>query len=136
MADGRGPTPIHPADDRARLLFDLLGGFIELASEAQFDAFSATTGTIAAHFAHLATIADWLGGQGVPQVDADRYVAAMFSALDLVPHPREGLRDLARHHTTPSGINEAFAAMLASAGLPEATRSGLDRLLDRLTRGA
>ena len=136
VAEGNGPTPIHPADDRARLLFDLIGGGIELASEAQFDAFAAATGTISAHIAYLATVADWLGGQGVPQADADRYVAGMFSALNLVPHPPEELRDLARHHMTPGGLNEAFAAMLAGAGLPEATRSGLDRLLDRLTHGA
>lgn len=136
VAGGNGPTPIYPADDRARVLFDLIGGGIELASEAQFDAFSATTGTIAAHIAYLADVADWLGRQGVPQNNADRYIAGMFSALDLVPHPPEGLRALARHHMTPGGINEAFAAMLADAGLPDATRSGLDRLFDRLTCGA
>lgn len=63
---------------------------------------------------------------------ADRYVAGIFSTLDLTPSASEPLRDLARHHATLGGINEAFAAHLASAGMSEAVREGLDRILGRV----
>ena len=132
VARRAGFTPIFPALPAALTLFDQLGGTIAVDDEMRFDAFSAATGTISAHIAYLAAISAWLAEQGVARADADRYVAHIFSTLDLAPTAAEPLSDLARHHATPGGVNEAFAADLAAAGLPDAVHRGLERLRVRL----
>ena len=60
-----GATPIYPATEAAKALFDRLGSSIEVPDAVAFEATSASTATIAAHFAYLNTICQWLIAQGV-----------------------------------------------------------------------
>jgi len=104
----------------------------EVVDEAHFDAFSAATATIAAHIAYLDAVAGWLAAHGIDHNVADGYVAGTFAGLNLTIAGGETLSDLARHHATPGGINEAFALDLSTAGFLDAVRTGLDRILERL----
>ena len=128
-----GITPVHPPNAAATALFDRLGETAELADVKAFEAFSASTATIAAHFAYLNTIAAWLESQEIPAPAATRYVASMFAGLAEATRSGERFEQLAREHATPGGINEQFLNELEQGGSFERVSLGLRRVLDRLT---
>lgn len=128
-----GITPVHPPNAAATALFDRLGQTAELADVKAFEAFSASTATIAAHFAYLNTIAAWLESQQIPASAATRYVASMFAGLAEATRSGERFEQLAREHATPGGINEQFLNELEQGGTFERVSLGLRRVLDRLT---
>jgi pyrroline-5-carboxylate reductase len=132
VARRRGLTPIYPRQRDAQALFERLGGTIVAEDQGTLDAFSAASGTVAAHFAYLATIADWLTGRGIDKNSAARYVAATFAPLAeaLSPAPAE-LMTLAEEHSTKGGINEQFYVALRDAGVFETVQRSLDQLPNR-----
>jgi pyrroline-5-carboxylate reductase len=132
VARREGLTPVHPPNAAAVALFDRLGEAVELADGRAFEALSASTATIAAHFAYLNTIAAWLESQEIPAPAATRYVAAMFAGLAAVTRSGQGFEQLARDHATAGGINEQFLNELEQGGTFEHVRLGLQRILERL----
>jgi pyrroline-5-carboxylate reductase len=133
VAVRKGITPVYPQNPTAKAIFDRLGGALELADEASFDALSAASGTVAAYFSYLGAISDWVAAQGIPAAAADRYVASIFAGLGDSLNSGERLSHLARDHATPGGINEMFNAHLRESGLIDDVTTGLDRVLDRLS---
>ena len=127
-----GITPVHPPNATATALFDRLGETVELADVRAFDAFSASTATIAAHFAYLNTIAGWLESQEIPTPAATRYVASMFAGLAEATRSGERFEQLAREHATQGGINEQFLNELEQNGTFEQVSLSLQRVLGRL----
>lgn len=128
-----GVTPIHPPSDAARRLFDALGGSLPVTDASSFEALSAATATIAAHFKYLDTISQWLSAHGIPAHDASRYVWSMFAGLGTTVRDAPGdFRQLARDHATPGGINEQFSAMLSRAGAYELVDDSLQSILEGL----
>jgi pyrroline-5-carboxylate reductase len=127
-----GITPVHPPNAAAAALFDRLGETVEVDDAKAFEAFSASTATIAAHFAYLNTIAAWLEAQGIPAPAATRYVASTFAGLAEATRSGERFEQLAREHATSGGINEEFLKGLEQGGAFEHVRLGLQRVLDRL----
>jgi pyrroline-5-carboxylate reductase len=127
-----GITPVHPPNAAAAALFDRLGETVELADGRAFEAFSASTATIAAHFAYLSTIAAWLESQEIPGPAATRYVASIFAGLAEATRSGERFEQLAREHATAGGINEQFLIGLEQRGTFEHVSLGLQRILDRL----
>ena len=111
-----GITPVHPPNPAAKALFDRLGESVELADVTAFDAFSASTATVAAHFAYLNTIATWLESQEIPSAAATRYVASMFAGLAEATRSGAPFEELAREHATAGGINEQFRNHSSKAG--------------------
>jgi pyrroline-5-carboxylate reductase len=132
VARREGITPIHPPNAAATALFDRLGETVELSDVKAFEAFSASTATIAAHFAYLNAVARWLERQEIPAAAATRYVASMFAGLAEPTRSGERFEQLAREHATPGGINEQFLNELEQGGLFEGVNLGLRRVLDRL----
>jgi pyrroline-5-carboxylate reductase len=131
VARRAGLTAIHPRHERARAIFEPLGGVIAVDDERAFDALSASTATFAAHLAYLDTISRWLADQGIPQTDATRYVAAAFEALSgtLVGND---FTALAEEYATAGGINEQFLTALRRAGTFNTVDRALDDVADRL----
>jgi pyrroline-5-carboxylate reductase len=127
-----GLTPVHPPNAAASALFDRLGETVELADVKAFEALSASTATIAAHFAYLNAIAAWLESQEIPAPAATRYVAAMFAGLAEATRSGDRFEQLAREHATSGGINEQFLNGLEQGGVFEDVSLGLQRVLDRL----
>lgn len=130
VATRTGITAIYPPHERARAIFDPLGGVIAVDDERALDALSASTGTIAAHLAYLDTISRWLADRGIPQPDATRYVAAVFGTL-LDSRPND-LATLADEYATAGGINEQFLAALRGAGVFDVVDTALDDVAHRL----
>ncbi|MEF2071854.1 pyrroline-5-carboxylate reductase [Consotaella aegiceratis] len=137
VADRQGTTPIHPPHDGARSLFDRLGCTIEVADEAAFDALSAASSTVAAHFAYLQAVSGWLADHGLPEDQARRYVASIFAGLsEALKGDTPDFAALAGDHATPGGLNEQFRAFLQDAGLFDHVDAGLDRILERVSGGS
>jgi pyrroline-5-carboxylate reductase len=132
VARREGITPVHPPNAAATALFDRLGETVELADVKAFEAFSASTATIAAHFAYLNAIAAWLELQEIPAPAATRYVASMFAGLAEATRSGGRFEQLAREHATSGGINEQFLNELEQGGMLEGVHLGLQRVLDRL----
>jgi pyrroline-5-carboxylate reductase len=127
-----GITPVHPPNAAAAALFGRLGETVELADVQAFEALSASTATIAAHFAYLNTIAAWLESQEIPASAATRYVASIFAGLAEATRSGERFEQLAREHATAGGTNEQFLNELEQRGTFEHVSLGLQRILDRL----
>lgn len=125
-------TPILPPGGAARALFDPLGGVIEIEDGKVFDAISAATATVAAHFAYLGAVSGWLARHGVPSQEAESYIAGMFAGLTPSLSSGESLAHLAREHATRGGINELFREHLTQSGLFDAVELGLDKVLRRV----
>ncbi|HKT28847.1 NAD(P)-binding domain-containing protein [Dyella sp.] len=133
VAVRRGVTPLYPAADFSRELFDRLGRVIAVADETAFDLFSASTATVAAHFLYLNRISAWLTARGIAQRQAQQYVGAMFAEIASSLHGSElDFGMLMRQHATPGGINELFCRVVGEEGVWEAVDKGLDRVQQRL----
>lgn len=135
VAAREGATPIFPSTEAAKELFDRLGSSIEIPHEVAFEATSASTATVAAHFAYLNAICRWLIAQGVSDTAARRQVAATFAGLAAqLRDPEPDFGHLARDHATRGGINEQFLGVLEQARVFDAVDAGLNRVLERLAR--
>lgn len=131
VAEGRGPTPVHPAHPLATALFHPLGGVLEVDDEGAFEAIQVASATIAAHFAYLDAITSWLAASGIPRPGAERFVASMFAGLTtMLEADAPDFEALAREHATPGGLNERFRNALTDAG----TFAAIPRALDDLRR--
>ncbi|WP_191090935.1 NAD(P)-binding domain-containing protein [Serinicoccus hydrothermalis] len=130
-------TPLRPDLPAAREVFERTGGVVAVGSDEQFDAVATALGTVAPFFDYLATVARFLVDHGMPQADADRLLGQSFAHV-AAPLAQDGLdmQELLRGHATPGGGNEQLATLLRQAGVPEATRAGLDEIFRRQTGGA
>ena len=133
VAHRDGVTVILPPGGAAKALFDPLGGTIELENQETFDAFSAATATVAAHFEYLGTTSRWLAARGVAPDDAVRYVASVFIGLTPALRSGESFDRLAQDHTTPGGINELFAGHMRAHGVYALVDEGLDRVAKKIS---
>ena len=133
VARREGATLVHPPGTAATAFFDRLGEAVEVATADHFDALTASTATIAAHFAYLSTITAWLESHGVPQETATRYIAAVFGGLAEPTRSGASFERIADEHATPGGLNERFRDELENGGAYEQVRAGLQRILDGLT---
>lgn len=135
VARCEGLTPILPPGGAAKALFERLGGTIELQDARVFDAISASTATIASHFAYLAAISNWLARNGLSRDEAARYVAYMFAGLAPVLQDGGSFDRLAQDHATRGGTNELFLGHLTDSGLFDSVEQGLNQVLQRLGAG-
>ena len=116
VATREGATPIFPATAAASELFDRLGTSIAIPTARAFEATSASTATIAAHFAYLNAICRWLIAQGVSETAARRQVTATFAGLAAqLQGQEEDFATLARDHATP-GRDQRTVPRRAGAG--------------------
>ncbi len=133
VAGRDGLTPVYPPLPEAIALFDGLGGAIAVDDAATYEALTVSTATVAAHFAFLGAIADWLVAHGLGEADARRYVAATFAgATETIRAGTVDFDALIAEVATPGGLNEQFARHLREAGAVDAVGSGMDEVLARL----
>jgi pyrroline-5-carboxylate reductase len=138
VARRSGLTPVHPRNELAATIFELLGGALVLDEEAELETLAASTATLAAHMAYLGAISGWLAERGVPREDAARFVAGVYGGLAgtlLEPGPKD-FDELAAEFATPGGYNEQFHAALREAGVYDEVERGLDAIARRLEAGA
>jgi pyrroline-5-carboxylate reductase len=134
VARRQGPTAVFPPDEEIVGLFDTLGTAIGLGAEAEFDAFSAATATMASYFAFADTIADWMTRHGVGEGNARRFVADMFRGLDGAADAEadKSFATLADEHQTRGGLNEQVYRAITRDGTFVELDRALDAILDRV----
>lgn len=132
VARREGRTPVHPPLPEAVALYDRLGGAIAVDDATTYEALTAASGTVAAHFAFLGAIADWLVAKGLTEQDARAYVAATFLGAGESLRGTVDFAELIDEVATPGGLNEQFARHLREAGALRAVGPGLDAVLARL----
>lgn len=133
VAVGRGVTPVVPFIDPARSLFARMGTVLQVADESAFNLFSTSSATVAAHFAYLGRVSDWLAVRGIGAQEARQYVAAIFGELaGSLQTADPDFQQLAREHATPGGINEQFAQIMTEHGVWQTVDAGLDQIRRRL----
>jgi pyrroline-5-carboxylate reductase len=130
VARRAGLTPVFPAGSAAESMVEQLGSALVVDSEPVLDATSVASATVAAHFAYLTTIADWVTRQGLPAEDARRVVGAVFTGVSADLAEPAGFDELARQHATPGGQNERLLAAVRAAGIYATIDRELGRLLD------
>ncbi|MEU6860727.1 NAD(P)-binding domain-containing protein [Glycomyces sp. NPDC046736] len=126
-------TLAYPSHPVGNAVFERLGGVLPVAAEADFDVYSAVTGTLTTHYAYLATLASWVAEQGIDPADAERYVRGAFG--DVGRSLGDGTRSLARlaaDHETPGGNNERIRTTWFDEANAEALKRALSGLLDDL----
>jgi pyrroline-5-carboxylate reductase len=128
------PTAIYPSDPVAFELFSAIGTVFPVEKENEFDAFCATTATIASYFALNETIASWLAQQGVPASQARDYIARLFLGVTTgaVEASERSFQSLAATHATAGGINEQFLKHLVEDGFLTRVSEALDAVLHRI----
>jgi pyrroline-5-carboxylate reductase len=135
VAEGKGSTPICPADPTAARLFAVLGGVVEVSDESQFDALSAVTATMASFYAVLESQAAWLVKQGVDYEAARAYLSGFCVALAHdTTRTQQPFSTMVEHAMTPGGINEQVHAELTRKGTYTHFGEALDGVFRRITR--
>ncbi|MEV0091956.1 NAD(P)-binding domain-containing protein [Streptomyces sp. NPDC050738] len=133
VRERRSVTVTYPSHPEVDAFFGQLGGALPVADEADFDVFSALTGTLTAHYAYLATLTSWAADQGIGPADAERYVRGLFEGVGRsLGDESRTLRQLAADHETPKGNNERIRTTWFEPANSDALKKALDGLLDAL----
>ncbi len=128
-------TVVYPSHPDVNAIFDRLGGALPVADEAVFNVFGVLTGTMSAHFAYLAALVGWVGRQGIPSRDADRFVRSLFEGVGrALGDETRSLEQLMADHETPKGINERIRMKWFESACSRPLENELDALHDDLER--
>ena len=128
------PTAIYPPNSMACELFSSVGTVFPVDNENQFNAFCATTATIASHLAFCESIASWLQNHAIAAPQARDYVARLFFGVmnGVAESPQLSFGALSATHATAGGINEQFLKHMTNHGALAKVSEGLDAVLRRI----
>lgn len=128
-------TPILPANEAVKEVFDAVGSTLQVEDETVYDSYVAGSAVMATYFGIVKAAADWMQENGLDSADADHYIRNLFGNLGniLRQRPHLTLDELREEHTTRGGLNEMVHEHFFSAGGGVALRKGLDAVLDRIT---
>lgn len=134
IARRRGPVAMCPPNPQLADFFGPAGTVIQVAEEAQLDAFFSVSALMAPYFELLESVSDWVRAQGVDAVDADTYTGSLFRGIaEKSTLPKgEGFAELVNEHATRAGINEQMRRELLAAGFYDLVKAGLDLIQARM----
>ncbi|MCB1378826.1 MAG: NAD(P)-binding domain-containing protein [Alphaproteobacteria bacterium] len=129
----RGVTPVFPANDEAAIIFQELGGCIQVSDIHVFDAYAAAGALMSTYFGIIETAREWLAGQGLPSEDATLYLRNLFGSLgDVLREKPLALSELQEAHATRGGLNELANSTFVASGGKVALCDGLSAVLARI----
>ncbi len=132
LARRSGIVAMYPAEEAAIAFFERIGTVVVTPSEPALDAHSAVTSLVAAHLDYLDAVSEWFAEQGVPPLDARRYVAATFKETVAGLDGDVPFTELADRHATAGGLNEQVR-IATSDDVRRITRQALDEVLERIS---
>lgn len=134
IARRRGPVAMCPPNPQLADFFGPVGTVIQVAEEAQLDAFFSVSALMAPYFELLDSVSSWVRAQGVDAVHADAYTGSLFRGIaEKSTLPRgEGFAELVNEHATRAGINEQMRRELLAAGFYDQVKAGLDLIQARM----
>jgi len=127
------PIPIFHANAQVVQLLGHLGEPLPVYDEEQLHALWSLTGLIAPYYQLLAGLSEWTMTHGVAAATANAYVANLFQSLSYLAQHADPIdfREMARHATTPGGINEQAGREIGEKGAHEAWVTAVDGVLLR-----
>ncbi|HVS95558.1 MAG TPA: NAD(P)-binding domain-containing protein [Puia sp.] len=127
------PIPIFHGSAQIVQLFGHLGEPLPVHDEEQLHALWSLTGLIAPYYHLLAGLSEWTVNHGVPAATANAYVANLFQSLSYLAQHADPIdfREMARHATTPGGINEQASKEISEKGANDAWVTAVDGVLLR-----
>lgn len=133
---GVGPLPIYPASKELADFVNRCGTAIEIEDESHFSTLSAASAVMATHHRFVATLADWIVAQGLPEEVASVYASQMINGLSKLECSSNynELRGLADECLTAGGLNEQVLLELEELEWFDHLSNRLDRISARLQR--
>lgn len=98
VAQRLGVTVIYPQQEEAHNFFAAIGTVVVAETEAGFDHYGVSSAFMGVYFEILATLSDWMVGEGVPSENAQRYFAEFFNGLN---------------HTALANVTKLFALQVS-----------------------
>lgn len=132
---GLGPLPLCPPDTELEQLFNRFGTSIPVNNENDFQVFSTVSGVMAAHHEFTATIARWVGQQGVAADLAAQYASQLIHSLSglEIRATSTQLENLSHDCLTDGGLNEQVLRELKQREWFKTLYERLDILMARIT---
>ena len=135
-AIGAGPCLLFPASQEWRALLAHLGPVLVPGSQAEYDTAAVFGAMSGASFALMQALAEWFERRGIARELAHPLVAATLAGNAAVlrdaPHDWEAI---IASVATPGGVTQQLLDALQQTGGLTAWDSGLDAVLERMTKG-
>lgn len=127
------PIPLFHAGAQVVQLFGHLGEPLLVHDEEQLHAIWSLTGLIAPLYELMADLSEWTMTHGVAPATANAYVANLFQSLSYLAQTADPIdfREMAKHATTPGGINEQAGKEIREKGAHNAWVNAVDGVLLR-----
>jgi len=127
------PIPLYHAGAQVVQLFGYLGEPLPVHDEEQLHAIWSLTGLIAPYYELMAGLSEWTMTHGVTSATANAYVANFFQSLSYLAQHADPIdfRAMAKHATTPGGINEQAGREIREKGAHDAWITAVDGVLLR-----
>lgn len=134
MRTGRSVTVLMPPNAGLRELFSRGGAVVETHDAKAYAALGTSTAIMSSTFALADTVATWLRGNAVSEVDARQYVLRLMVGLvdAMVADGEDDFERLAKDHATPGSFNDFLQGRLQQRGTFNEVALSLDALLPRM----
>ena len=133
---GLGPVAMCPPNTRVKNFFNKVGTSIEIKNEKLSNNFWAISGTMAAFYATIKTLSDWLVKKKVKREQSQKYITSLYFALAslAVENSNKNLKKFVLDSQSPGGLNWQGVNQLRKAGYYKSFQSSLNNLLKRLNK--
>ena len=127
------PIPVFHSTPAITSLFNYIGQPLEVNDEDQLHALWTLTGLITPYYDMLLALSNWTANKGVPSATANAYVANLFHALSYMAQQAKPIDfgELARHATTPKGMNEQAGNEIRESGAHDEYVKAAEHLMER-----
>ena len=132
---GIGPIVVCPPNAEIAELLQSVGTVVQVESEEQFSAFSASSAVMATFFKLTAEMARWLRDNTVPPSEATCYSTALVEALASQTRGADfsALQEMPQECLTAGGLNEQMLQELTEIGWFDDLYRRWDRIYARIT---
>lgn len=136
VAEGKGVTPLYPACDVLKVIFDALGGTIILEKEDDFSLYLLAGSMMGIYYRFMGACQDFLEEQGLEKEASTIYLAKMFYQLAHVMDKREvpDFLSLQKEYSTPGGTNALLAQSFEKYGGIEILKRSAVEALQHIKR--
>jgi len=132
IAQGQGPLPMYPRDEKLEKLFDEISTVINLDREEDFFSFMSVSSLMAPFYYMQHTISEWMTSTGVPQEKANKFVGELLFALAHDSKYETDFKALTDRSQTPGGINEQSLRQLREKEFFSSLQDQLQVIQDRV----
>ncbi|RCL03444.1 MAG: pyrroline-5-carboxylate reductase [Candidatus Tokpelaia sp. JSC161] len=135
VAEHKSATPVFPVDSDLRMIFEKIGGILELGNEEQFNVFM-TAGSLMGIYFYFSRILDsWMQRRGMESKESFLYLSRLFFCLahKAFQTKQFDFRALQKHFSTKGGTNELIVRLFKEKGGDKLLSCALDEAFFHIT---